>query len=116
MLVRKSRSLRQCSWRETITSVRYGAAATQSSNSIAKESATSAKSRRSVSASTGSPTAKSMRMKNRPESRSPYCWLSRMLPPRRTRKPLTACTIPGRSGQESTSTKSPAAAVAGAVP
>ena len=59
---------------------------------------------------------KSMRMKNRPERRSPNCWLSRMLPPWRTRKPLTACTIPGRSGHESTRTKSPDAAVAEAVP
>ena len=35
-----------------------------------------------------------------------------MLPPCSTRKPLTACTIPGRSGQERTRTKSPDGAVA----
>ena len=57
-------------------------------------------------------TTKSMRMKNRPVSRSPNCWLSTMLPPWPTRKPETACTTPGRSGQVRTSTKSPDGAVA----
>src|SRR4051794_39791503 len=58
--------------------------------------------------------SKPMRMKKRPVSRSSYCWLSRMLPPCSTRKPVTACTMPGRSGQMIVSTNSfPAAPAAG---
>ena len=52
-------------------------------------------------------TSKSIRMKNRLVSWSPNCWLSMMLPPCRTRNPVTAYTMPGRSGQTSVSTKSP---------
>ena len=81
-------------------SVRYGAVASQSSKRISNSSATGANAARSASTSVGPGTSKSMRMKKRPVSRSPNCWLSTMLPPRATRKPDTACTMPGRSGQE----------------
>ena len=57
--------------------------------------------------SAGPATSKSMRMKNRSVSWSPNCWLSMMLPPCSTRNPVTACTMPGRSGQSRVSTKSP---------
>ena len=51
-------------------------------------------------------TAKCTRMKNRPSGASPYCWLATMLAECWTRKPETACTIPGFSGQDSVSTYS----------
>jgi hypothetical protein len=38
-------------------------------------------------------------MKKRPVSALENCWLSVMLPAAATTAPLTACTMPGRSGQ-----------------
>ena len=49
--------------------------------------------------SAGRRRAKSIRMKKRSVSRSPNCWLSTMLPPCSTRKPLTAWTMPGGPGR-----------------
>ena len=45
------------------------------------------------------------RMKNRPDSGSPNCCDSVMLPPCSASSPATACTMPGRSGQDSESTQ-----------
>ena len=65
--------------------VRYGARASHSSKVMSSLRATSAKATRSSSALICSApvpgTEKSMRMKNRPVSWSPNCWLSMMLPP-----------------------------------
>jgi hypothetical protein len=102
--VRKRRSLRQCRCLETRTRVRYGAAASWISARIENRSVTWANSRRSTSTGGAAGIDTSMRMKNSPLCRSPNCWLSTMLPSRSTRKPETACTMPGRSGQESTMT------------
>ncbi|CPU61820.1 Uncharacterised protein [Mycobacteroides abscessus] len=52
-------------------------------------------------------------MKNRPESGSPNCCDSVMLPPRRARAPATACTIPGPSGHESVRTQCVGSSVGG---
>ena len=70
-----------------------------------KASATQVKSR--SSSATGRPgcgTEKCTRMKNRPPSGSPYCWLSMMFAECCTRKLDTAYTIPGLSGQDSVRT------------
>src|SRR5688572_29315873 len=88
-------------------SVRYGAAADQRSNRIPNSAAVASKSARRVSTSITSATSKSTRMKNRPCSASPNCWLSRMLPPCRMRNDVTACTMPGRSSHAMVRTKSP---------
>ena len=91
-----------------MTRVRYGARAPQISKDISNRFATAPKSARSVSSvAVASAIEKSMRMKNRPLSRSPNCWLSMMLPPCSTRNPDTAYTMPGWSGQSRMRTKSP---------
>ena len=87
--------------------VRYGAAADHSSKSISNSAAVAAKSDRRASSDVGESTSKSIRMKNRPACWSPNCWLSMMLPPCSMRNDVTACTMPGRSGQARVRTKSP---------
>ena len=68
---------------------------------IWNDSATQVKSRSSSAAwRPGCGTEKCTRMKNRPPSGSPNCWLVMMLAERCTRKPDTAYTMPGLSGQE----------------
>ena len=60
-----------------------------------------ASSARSFSSSTrGTVVSTWTRMKNRPVEESPNCLDSVMFPPRRASVPVTAWTIPGRSGQD----------------
>ncbi len=68
-------------------------------NRAATSSTAGSSSARSAAASTWT------RMKNSPESGSPNCCDSVMLPPSRPRAPATACTIPGPSGHESVRTQ-----------
>ena len=89
-------------------SVRYGAEADHSSKSISNSAAVAAKSvAERLGRRSGESTSKSIRMKNRPACWSPNCWLSMMLPPCSMRNDVTACTMPGRSGQARVRTKSP---------
>ena len=84
---RKSRSFRQCPSCETITSVLIRSDLSCSRQVMWNDSATQAKSRsRSATRRPGSGTEKCTRMKNRPSSGSPYCWLVMMLAECCTRK------------------------------
>ena len=84
---RKSRSLRQCPSCETISSVLIRSDLSCSRQVMWNDSATQAKSRsRSATWSPGCGTEKCTRMKNRPSSGSPYCWLVMMLAECCTRK------------------------------
>ena len=95
---RNARSFRQCAAVEPMTSVRTGRPTTSSDHSISKRRATgpiaASSSSRGVDAVTWT------RMKNRPDNGSPNCCDSVMFPPCSASSPATACTIPGRSGQE----------------
>ena len=81
-------------------SVRYGAPRVPELEGHAEPSATAAKSARSgLERRSAAADAKSIRMKKRPVQPVAELLALEMLPPCSTRKPDTACTIPGRSGQ-----------------
>ena len=105
---RKSRSLRQCSNLETITSTRRRARCSCSSQRIPNRSATGVRSRRRASSDSALPSRGAMctRMKKWPRRRSSYWVSSTMLAPCSRSTPLTACTIPGCSAQSRVSTSS----------
>ncbi len=65
----------------TISRMRIFSSARLSCQSIWKESPIAAKLARSLSTDTGASAEKWTRMKNRPVSWSPNCWLSSMLQP-----------------------------------
>src|SRR5688572_20043147 len=96
---RNSRSFRQ--WPSLLTriTVFIGCWAACSCQFMPKPSANPSRSALSW-ASSRLEQAKRTRMKNRPVSWSLYCAASSMLPPRSSRKPETAWTMPVRSGQE----------------
>src|SRR6476620_9035752 len=95
---RNSRSLRQ--WPSLLTrmTVFIGSAAACSFQRMPNFEARSAISSRRVISLWSH--AKRTRMKNRPVPWSLYCAASSILPPRSSRKPETAWTMPVRSGQE----------------
>ena len=101
---RQSSSSRQCSSRETRIATRLRLRRRRQRHSIAKPLADRARRTRrpqllapAVSASGSN----SMRMKKRPPSGSSECWSEEtMFAPCAKRKPDTAATMPGRSGQE----------------
>jgi hypothetical protein len=78
---RKSRSFRQCPNLLTMSTMRIFASARLICQSMWKASPIAVKLARSLSTVTGSPAEKWTRMKNRPVSWSPNCWLSSMLQP-----------------------------------
>ncbi len=81
MRARKSRSFRQWPNLLTMRTIRIRSSERWICHSMRKESPIAAKEARSFSTETGEPAEKETRMKNRPVSWSPNCWLSSMLQP-----------------------------------
>src|SRR4051794_6197589 len=95
---RKIRSLRQCPSLDTMTSTRCGRPPV-SWKVIPNSSATGANAADSRSASVSSAETNAVRRNNWPRRASSNCWCSTMSQPWSNRNELTACTMPGRSGQ-----------------
>src|SRR4051794_41057121 len=97
---RKIRSLRQWPSRDTMTSTRCGWSPV-TWKVMPNASATGRNSADSRSASISSAQTNAVRRNNCPRTASSNCWCSTMSQPRSNRKELTACTMPGRSWQQS---------------
>ena len=95
---RNSRSLRQCADVLAISRVRTFRPAGLRLHCMPKAWATG--SRAACSSSWEAAVVASTRIKNVPVLWLPYCCESVILQPATSRAPATACTIPGRSGQE----------------
>ena len=95
---RNSRSFRQ--WAEVlaISRVRTFRPAGLRLHCIPKACATGSSA--ACSSAWGAAVVASTRMKKVPVPWLPYCWESVILQPATSRAPATACTMPGRSGQE----------------
>src|SRR5450756_2655288 len=100
---RNSRSFRQWAAVETITRVRIGRPTTSSCQVIENRGARACSA--AVSSVRDAVDSTWTRMKNRPLTWSPNCWDSVMFPPCSASSPATACTMPGRSGQDRLSTQ-----------